>query len=192
MDDINDTFDVILLDGQEYETTKKLLLNNKDAITIIDAGRPVDTVIELAKLCKYVVCSKTFAEGVSKIKDDYIKMYKKLEEIFEDKIDTNEEIIMYAKKLQEMGAQNVLISLGKEGAILITKDHNVLYSKAPKGVVVNSVGAGDSMVAGFLAGLLIHDDYEKAFKMGIAAGTASTFSENLATKDEILYQFSKL
>ena len=117
---------------------------------------------------------------------------EELEEIFEDKIDTNEEIIMYAKKLQEMGAQNVLISLGKEGAILITKNNSVLYSKAPKGVVVNSVGAGDSMVAGFLAGLLIHDDYEKAFKMGIAAGSASTFSENLATKDEILYQFSKL
>lgn len=117
---------------------------------------------------------------------------EELEEIFEDKIDTNEEIIMYAKKLQEMGAQNVLISLGKDGAILITKNNSVLYSKAPKGVVVNSVGAGDSMVAGFLAGLLIHDDYEKAFKMGIAAGSASTFSEKLATKDEILYQFSKI
>ena len=64
--------------------------------------------------------------------------------------------------------------------------------KAPKGTVVNSVGAGDSMVAGFLAGLLIYDNYDKAFKMGIAAGSASTFSENLATKDEILFQFSKL
>ena len=131
--------------------------------------------------------------NVLKHKPFLIKPNKEeLEEIFEDKIDTNEEIIMYAKKLKEMGAQNVLISLGKDGAILISKDHNVLYSKAPKGVVVNSVGAGDSMVAGFLAGLLIHDDYEKAFKMGIAAGSASTFSENLATKDEILYQFSKL
>lgn len=117
---------------------------------------------------------------------------EELEEIFEDEINTNEEIIMYAKKLQEMGAENVLISLGGDGAILLTKDKNVLYSKAPKGEVINSVGAGDSMVAGFLAGLLTYDDYEKAFKMGIAAGSASTFSENLATKDEILYQFSKL
>ena len=91
-----------------------------------------------------------------------------------------------------MGAQNVLISLGKDGAILITKNQKVLYSKAPKGTVVNSVGAGDSMVAGFIAGLITFDDYEKAFKMGIAAGSASTFSENLATKDEILYQYSKL
>lgn len=117
---------------------------------------------------------------------------EELEEIFEDEIRTNEEIIMYAKKLQEMGAENVLISLGGEGAILVSKEKKVLYSKAPKGLVVNSVGAGDSMVAGFLAGLLTYDDYGKAFKMGIAAGSASTFSENLATKEEILYQFSKL
>ena len=117
---------------------------------------------------------------------------EELEEIFEDKISTNEEVIMYAQKLQEMGAENVLISLGGDGAVLLTKDQEVLYAKAPKGKVVNSVGAGDSMVAGFLAGFLTYDDYEKAFKMGIAAGSASTFSENLATKDEILYQFSKL
>lgn len=131
--------------------------------------------------------------NVLKHKPFLIKPNKEeLEEIFEDKINTNEEIIMYAKRLQEMGAENVLISLGGDGAVLVTKDKNVLYSKAPKGTVVNSVGAGDSMVAGFLAGLLTYDDYEKAFKMGIAAGSASTFSENLATKDEILFQFSKL
>lgn len=131
--------------------------------------------------------------NVLKHKPFLIKPNKEeLEEIFEDKINTNEEIIFYAKKLQEMGAENVLISLGEQGAILLTKDKNILYSKAPKGVVTNSVGAGDSMVAGFLAGLLTYDDYEKAFKMGIAAGSASTFSKKLATKDEILYQFSKL
>ena len=131
--------------------------------------------------------------NVLKHKPFLIKPNKEeLEEIFQDEINTNEEIIMYAKKLQEMGAENVLISLGADGAVLITKDNNILYSKAPKGTVVNSVGAGDSMVAGFLAGLLRFQDYEKAFKMGIAAGSASTFSENLATKDEILYQFSKI
>ena len=115
-----------------------------------------------------------------------------LEEIFEDEINTKEEIIMYAKKMQEMGAKNVLISLGQDGAVLVTKDKNVQYLKAPKGQLVNSVGSGDSMVAGFLAGLLSYDDYEKAFKMGIAAGSASAFSENLATKEEILTLFSKI
>lgn len=131
--------------------------------------------------------------NVLKHKPFLIKPNKaELEEIFEDEINTNEEIIMYAKKLQDMGAENVLISLGQDGAILLTKNKNVLYAKAPKGILINSVGAGDSMVAGFLAGLITYDDYEKAFKMGIAAGTASAFSENLATKDEILVQYSKL
>lgn len=135
----------------------------------------------------------TLLVNVLKHKPFLIKPNKEeLEEIFQDEINSNEEIIMYAKKLQEMGAENVLISLGEDGAVLLTKDKNVLYSKAPKGTVVNSVGAGDSMVAGFLAGLSTYDDYEKAFKMGIAAGSASTFSENLATKEEILDQFSKL
>ena len=115
-----------------------------------------------------------------------------LEEIFHDKIYRNEEIIMYAKKLQEMGAENVLISLGQDGAVLVTKDKNIRYLKAPKGKLVNSVGSGDSMVAGFIAGLLTYNDYEKAFKMGIAAGSASAFSKNLATKEEILSLFSKI
>ena len=117
---------------------------------------------------------------------------EELEEIFEDDIKTNEEIIFYAKKLQEMGAENVLISMDQNGAILITKDKKILHSKAPKGKLVNSVGAGDSMVAGFLTGFITYDDYEKAFKMGIAAGSASAFSENLATKEEIFYQLSQI
>lgn len=115
-----------------------------------------------------------------------------LEEIFEKEINTNEEIVLYAKKLQEMGAQNVLISMDKDGAILITQDKKILYSEAPKGKVENSVGSGDSMVAGFLSGFITYKDYEKALKMGIAAGSASAFSKNLATKEEILFQLSKI
>ena len=117
---------------------------------------------------------------------------KELEEIFEDEIKTDEEVVYYARKLQEMGAENVLISMDKDGAILITKNQDLLYSKAPTGKVINSVGSGDSMVAGFLMGFLTHNNYEKAMKMGIAAGSASAFSENLATKDEILYYLSKI
>lgn len=117
---------------------------------------------------------------------------KELEEIFEQQINTNEEIVLYARKLQEMGAENVLISMDKDGAILITKDKKMLYSKAPKGNVINSVGSGDSMVAGFITGFITDNDYEKALKMGIAAGSASAFSENLATKEEILEQLAKI
>lgn len=131
--------------------------------------------------------------NILKYKPFLVKPNKnELEEIFEKRICEEKEVVIYAKKLQEMGAENVLVSLDREGAILITKDKNVLTSKAPKGKLVNSVGSGDSMVAGFLTGFLASDDYEKALKMGISAGSASAFSKNLATKEEILYQLSKL
>ena len=98
---------------------------------------------------------------------------------------TDEDIVHYAKKLQEKGAVNVLISMAGDGAILITEDGQNIKMGTPKGKVVNSVGAGDSMVAGFMAGWLEKQDYEYAFHMGMAAGSASAFSENLATKAEI-------
>jgi len=109
-----------------------------------------------------------------------------LGEIFGIELKDNEEIIHYAKKLQEKGARNVLISMAGDGAIFISEDGDVIESKAPKGKVVNSVGAGDSMVAGFLAGYLEQGKYEHAFKMGVATGSASAFSKQLATKEEVL------
>lgn len=115
-----------------------------------------------------------------------------LEEIFNIKINTKEEVVFYAKKMQKMGAENVLISMDKEGALLVTNDDKILYLEAPKGNVINSVGSGDSMVAGFLTGYIKNGNYENALKMGIASGSASAFSENLATKEEILYQLSKI
>ena len=110
---------------------------------------------------------------------------EELEETFKEKIETNEDIVKYAEKLQEMGARNVLISLGGDGAILITDTKEVYYSKAPKGKVLNTVGAGDSMVAGFISGYQKNRDYKDAFKMGIATGSASAFSMNLATLPEV-------
>lgn len=108
-----------------------------------------------------------------------------LGEIFGVELKTKEEIMKYGKKLQERGARNVLISMAGDGAIFLGEDGSVYESDAPKGKVINSVGAGDSMVAGFLAGYLETKDYKHAFKMGISAGSASAFSKNLATKDEI-------
>lgn len=108
-----------------------------------------------------------------------------LGELFNVTLKTREEVIPYAKKLQEKGARNVLVSMAGEGAVLITQTGDVLTSEAPKGVVKNSVGAGDSMVAGFIAGWCEKQDYAHAFKMGVAAGSASAFSEMLATKSEI-------
>lgn len=107
-----------------------------------------------------------------------------LGEIFGVTLSSREDVIPYAKKLQEMGAQNVLISMAGEGAVLIAADGQVMEAPAPKGTLVNGVGAGDSMVAGFMAGWLEKQEYRHAFRMGVAAGSASAFSEKLATRAE--------
>ena len=107
-----------------------------------------------------------------------------LGDIFHVTLKTKDEVIPYAKKLQEQGARNVLVSMAGEGAVLIAEDGTVIKAPAPEGELKNAVGAGDSMVAGFLAGWLVQKDYRHAFCMGIATGSASAFSENLATKEE--------
>ena len=111
--------------------------------------------------------------------------HHELGEIFGVTLKTRAEVVPYGKKLQEMGAQNVLISMAGEGAVLIAADGRVFSAPAPEGKLVNGVGAGDSMVAGFMAGWLEKQDYEHAFYMGISAGSASAFSEQLAVKAEI-------
>lgn len=108
-----------------------------------------------------------------------------LGEIFGVELKTRESVIPYAKKLQEKGARNVLVSMAGAGAVLLDEHGQEYMSEAPKGKVVNAVGAGDSMVAGFIAGYLETKNYEHAFHKGIAAGSASAFSEQLATKEEI-------
>lgn len=108
-----------------------------------------------------------------------------LGEIFGVELKTRESVVPYGKRLQEMGARNVLISMAGEGAVLIAEDGQVYDAPAPKGVLKNGVGAGDSMVAGFMAGWLDRRQYRHAFYMGVAAGSASAFSERLAVKEEI-------
>lgn len=115
-----------------------------------------------------------------------------LEEIFHVTLKTREEVVPYAKKLKEMGAVNVLVSMSGQGAVLVDEGGEVYMLPAPKGILVNAVGAGDSMVAGFLAGWTEKRDYEHAFRMGISAGSASAFSEFLATKEEVEEVFASL
>lgn len=107
-----------------------------------------------------------------------------LGEMFGVMLNSDEEIETYARKLQEMGAVNVLVSMAGDGAILIDEYGKMHRCGVCKGVVKNSVGAGDSMVAGFTAGVL-NGDYEYALKLGTAAGGATAFSDGLATKEEI-------
>jgi len=108
-----------------------------------------------------------------------------LGEIFGRELKTDDEIIECAKELQRKGARNVLVSMAGDGGILLAENGEIIKSLPPKGKVVNSTGAGDSMVAGFIAGCIETGDYKTAFLMGLSAGSASAFSENLATGDEV-------
>lgn len=108
-----------------------------------------------------------------------------LGDIFGVALKTRDEVVPYARRMQEMGAQNVLVSMAGEGGVLVAADGQVYQSPAAQGTVVNSVGAGDSCVAGFLAGLMETGSYQTAFRMGLAAGSASAFSDHLATRPEV-------
>lgn len=108
-----------------------------------------------------------------------------LGEIFGKELKNKDEVLYYAKKMQEKGARNVLVSMAGEGAVFVGENGEEYKSEAPEGKVVNSVGAGDSMVAGFLSGYCKTGDFKEAFKTGIASGSASAFSEFLATQEEV-------
>lgn len=134
-----------------------------------------------------VDATKDLLVNVLKYKPFMIKPNNhELGEIYGVELKTREEVVPYAKKMQEEGARNVLISMAGEGAVLVSEDGQVIMSEAPKGKVVNSVGAGDSMVAGFVSGYLESEDYEYALQKGLCTGSASAFSEKLATMDEVI------
>ena len=107
-------------------------------------------------------------------------------------IEERAEVLPYARKLQEAGARNVLVSMAGKGAVLLAEDGQVFEMDAPKGILVNAVGAGDSMVAGFLTGWLETGDYKEAFEMGVCAGSASAFSDDFATREEVEALVAKL
>lgn len=142
-------------------------LEGKDVTIIVDATR--DLLVNVLEYHPFLVKPN----------------HHELGEIFGVELKTREEVVPYAKKLQSMGAVNVLVSMAGEGAVLAAADGKVHAAPAPEGRLVNGVGAGDSMVAGFIAGWLDRKDYRYAFAMGLAAGSASAFSELLATREEI-------
>ena len=115
-----------------------------------------------------------------------------LEELFGVKLNGFDDVYTYAEKLREMGARNVIVSLGKYGAILVSENGDKTYLQAPDGDVVDTVGSGDSVVAGFLSEFINSGDYVKAFYRGVATGSATAFSETLATKEESDELFNKI
>ena len=145
-------------------------------------------------VCIIVDASRTLLVNVLEQRPFLIKPNNiELAEIFGvPSLNDKKEVIRYAKELQKMGARNVLVSMAGDGAVFVSEDGQELMSEAPSGTVINSVGAGDSMVAGFLAGYIKSGSFNEALRLGIAAGSASTFSRYLASKqdiDDILKKF---
>lgn len=143
--------------------------------------------VEAKGVMTIVDARKDLLENVLELRPFLIKPNNfELAELFGlEELWDKQEVLRYAKKLQERGARNVLVSMAGAGAVLAAEDGNTYESPAPDGTVINSVGAGDSMVAGFLYGLLTTESFEQAFYTGLACGSASAFSEQLATKDAV-------
>lgn len=154
------------LDEKLYEKIMERV-NSKDIKVVVDA-------------------TKNLLLNVLKYRPFLIKPNNhELAEMFDVELKSTDDVIFYARKLKEMGAQNVLISMGKDGALLVSENDEVFISSVAKGEVVNSVGAGDSMVAGFVSGYLKTNSYEEALRLGAASGGATAFSSDLATREFI-------
>lgn len=173
IDELNSN-DVLILAGSIPSTLDEKLYEN------------IMSRIELKNIRVVVDATKNLLLNVLKYKPFLIKPNNhELEEMFNVKLNSVEDIVLYANKLKEMGARNVLVSMGKDGALILTENNEVYTSNVPKGTVKNSVGAGDSMVAGFIAGYLKNNSFEDALRLGAASGSATAFSYDLATKDYI-------
>ena len=142
-------------------------LRAKEVIIVVDATK--DLLVNVLEYHPFLIKPNNYELG----------------EIFDVTIKDKADVITYGKKLQEMGARNVLVSMAGDGAVLVAEDGTTYQTEAPKGKVKNSVGAGDSMVAGFVYGYLTEKSYKKAFYYGVCTGSASAFSENLATREEV-------
>lgn len=143
-------------------------LENKGIMIVVDATK--DLLVNVLEYHPFLIKPNNYELG----------------EIFgREDLRDKKEVAKYAKLLQEMGAVNVLVSMAGDGAVFVDEKGNVYETEAPEGEVKNSVGAGDSMVAGFIYGYLTGGSYEKAFYTGVCTGSASAFSDNLATKEEV-------
>jgi 1-phosphofructokinase len=169
-------------------------LNEDDLLVLagsIPSSLPKTTYEELVK-----ICSESGAQFVVDAEGDLLKKvlpyqpflikpnHHELGELFETTITNVEEVIPYGRKLVKMGAKNVIISLAGAGAVLVNSDRTLL-AEVPSGIVKNSVGAGDSMVAGFLAAYVKTRNIEEAFRNGVASGSATAFSLGLCTREKV-------
>ena len=179
--------------GKLYQQLDRL--TSEDTLVLagsIPASLPDDFYEQImkyveAKNVKVIVdATKNLLLNVLKYRPFLIKPnHHEIAEMFNVTISCTEDLLHYGNQLKEMGAQNVLISMGGDGAILISETGEIYRSNVPKGTVKNSVGAGDSMVAGFIAGYQKHHSYEEALRLGAASGSATAFSSDVATRGDI-------
>lgn len=159
---------------------------------------PTSIYIEIIKRCKendILVVADVSGEALRKVvkeKPFFIKPnHHELGELFHTVIQNVDEAYKYARKLLEAGVKNMIVSLAGDGALFLNKEV-AYYTKVPKGIVKNSVGAGDSVVAGFLSAYINGKSYEEAFKLGVASGSATAFSIELCLKEEALELFDEI
>ena len=172
------------------ELLKKFEEIKKDDVVILSGSVPnsisksiyADIIKLLPKDCKVILDTRGlhFVEGLKEGVFLTKPNNHELEEFFNRKLNNIEEIIQAGKDLQALGSKNVLISLGKDGSILIT-EKEVYIGNAPQGKLISSVGAGDSMVAGVVYGIAKGMTLEDSYKYGIASGSSTAFSEGLTT-----------
>ena len=179
-----DAFELLKSQIEKLDSTDLLVLAGS-----IPSSLPKTTYEEIVKICK-----ENGAQFVVDAEGDLLKKvlsyrpflikpnHHELGELFNTVISSVEEVVPYGQKLVDLGAKNVIVSLAGDGAVLINKD-TVLFAEVPKGVVKNSVGAGDSMVAGFLAAYQSTSNIEEAFRYSVASGSATAFSLGLCTKE---------
>lgn len=185
------------------ELFTKLDVLQKDDILVLAGSIPNTLPSTLYSDIMKRLCDKGVLFAVDATKDLLLKTleYKpfvikpnnhELSEIFGVNLNTREEVVPYAKKLIEKGAQNVLVSMGSQGAVLVCDDGSVYMSAAPKIKAVYTVGAGDSMVAGFIAGWTQTKDYQTALKMGLSSGSATASQEGFGSKEDVELLFNNL
>ena len=168
----------------------------KEDIVVLSGSLPnmlsVSAYLDIMRLAKRKD-AKIIADVSGKVLEDVLPYrpflvkpnHHELGALFGKEIHSKEEAVFYAEKLREKGAENVMVSLAEKGAVLLT-EQGVYFADAPQGEVLNSVGAGDSSVAGFIYGFLKDGTFETALAFAVACGSATAFSEGIAERKQVL------
>lgn len=192
------------IDGKYIEQLWSILEEVEEGDIVVLAGSVPSSIPRniYANILKYMqkINVKVVVDADGSMLHDLINMHPylvkpnqdELHALFDVRVNTIEEAKIYAKKLRDMGAVNAIISLGEVGAVLAADDGKIYSCMAPRGNAVNTVGSGDSMIAGFLTGILAEVGYENALKLAVAAGSASAFSNELATQKEIQELYERM